>query len=81
MLPSAFVFGDIVRIVADTATEERGIAGGVGMVVGANVKAAAEAILGRRHNRGADYAVNAWFEARREQFWFHPELLEPAQPG
>src|SRR5690242_2367588 len=67
-------FCDKVRVRATPQTEQRGVAGLVGVVYGetrpsvTGVEAVGEVT--------SDYAVNVHFEGRAETFWFAPELLE-----
>jgi hypothetical protein len=72
------VGADRVRVRSTPETERLGLAGLVGEVMGETIPSSsgvAEVIGGA----AADYAINAWFEERREQYWFHPDLLEPAE--
>jgi hypothetical protein len=66
-----------VRVRSTPETEALGLAGLSGEVMGETRPSASrvEDIVG---GDGADYAINAWFEERREQYWFHPDLLEDA---
>jgi hypothetical protein len=68
----------LVRVRSTPETDRLGLAGLVGEVTGETIPSSSgvEEIIG---GATADYAINAWFEDRREQFWFHPDLLEAAQ--
>lgn len=66
-----------VRVKATPETEALGLAGLVGEVMG-ETKPSSSGVQDIVGGDAADYAINAWFEERREQFWFHPDLLEPA---
>jgi xanthosine utilization system XapX-like protein len=65
-----------VRVRSTPETEKLGLAGLLGEVMGETIPSSSgvDEVVG---GNDADYAVNAWFEERREQFWFHPDLLEP----
>jgi hypothetical protein len=65
-----------VRVRATSETEELGLAGLVGEVMGETTPSSSGVdVIG---GSGADYAINAWFDEKNEQYWFHPDLLEAA---
>jgi hypothetical protein len=71
---STISFGDNARVRATPLTRELGLAGMVGQVYGettpsiTNVEVIGESL--------EDYAVNVFFDERKESFWFAPELIE-----
>jgi hypothetical protein len=76
----ATVAADLVRVRVTAETERLGLAGLVGEVMGETIPSSSgvsEVVGGGEE----DYAINAWFEERQEQFWFAPGLLEPFGAG
>jgi hypothetical protein len=67
-----------VRVRSTPETNRLGLAGLVGEVMGETIPSSSGVteIVG---GTDSDYAINAWFEKRREQHWFHPDLLEPTE--
>jgi hypothetical protein len=65
----------LVRVRSTEETERLALAGLVGEVMGETRPSSSgvEDIIG---GSGADYAINAWFDEKDEQYWFHPDLLE-----
>lgn len=70
----------LVRVRSTPETDVLGLAGLVGEVMG-ETKPSSSGVGGIVGGDGGDYAINAWFDDRREQYWFHPDLLEPASGG
>jgi|SRR5215213_2823528 len=67
-------FGDNVRVRATPLTEELGLAGAAGQVYGETTPSVTNVeVIGEIQE---DYAINVFFEGRKESFWFAPELLE-----
>ena len=67
-------FGDNVRIRATPLTEKLGLAGQIGSIYGETAPSVTEVeVIGKVSD---DYAVNVMIEARREQLWFAPDLVE-----
>ena len=67
-----------VRVRSTGETAELGLAGLVGEVMGETIPSSSgvEEIIG---GSGVDYAINAWFDEKGEQYWFHPDLLEAVE--
>lgn len=71
---SVILFGDHVRVLATSVTEELGLAGGLGQVYGWTTPSQTYVeVIGETSE---DYAVNVFFDDRDEAHWFAPELLE-----
>src|SRR3954468_21122369 len=67
-------FGDNVRIRSSVDTELNGFAGLVGQVYGQTTPSVSGVeVIGELD---FDYAINVFFEDRRESFWFAPSLVE-----
>ena len=67
-------FGDNVRIRATALTEKLGLAGQTGSIYGETTPSVTGVeVIGEVTN---DYAVNVMIEAKGEQLWFAPELVE-----
>lgn len=67
-------FGDNVRVRATPLTQELGLAGTAGQVYGETTPSVTSVdVIGEIRE---DYAINVFFEDRKESFWFAPELLE-----
>jgi hypothetical protein len=66
-----------VRVRATPETEAAGYADLVGEIMGETIPSSSGVaeIVGTTEE---DYAINLWFEEKREQAWFAPELLSPA---
>lgn len=72
-------FGDNVRIRATPLTEQLGLAGQRGSIYGETTPSVTGVeVIGQVTN---DYAVNVMIEARREQLWFAPDLVEFVDHG
>ena len=70
----AISFGDNVRVLTTPLTRELGLAGMAGQVYGETTPSVTNAeVIGEV--RG-DYAIDVFFDERKESFWFAPELLE-----
>lgn len=74
------VAANLVRVRVTAETEQLGLAGLVGEVMGETIPSSSgvSEVVGVGDE---DYAISAWFEERREQFWFAPGLLEPFAEG
>jgi hypothetical protein len=67
-------FGDNVRIRSTPLTEKLGLAGQTGSIYGETTPSVTGVeVIGEAT---ADYAVNVMIEARGEQLWFAPDLVE-----
>jgi len=67
-------FGHLVRIVSTPATEQAGLAGLVGEVLGeTNPSVSGVPVIG---NPEDDFALNVHFQGREESRWFTVELVE-----
>ncbi len=67
-------FGDNVRIRVTKETEAAGVAGLKGQVYGETTPSVTGVqVVGSPSH---DFALNVYFEERREAFWFAPELVE-----
>jgi hypothetical protein len=67
-------FGDNVRIRSTPLTEKLGLAGQTGCIYGeTRPSVTGVEVIGEVTD---DYAVNVMIEARREQLWFAPDLVE-----
>jgi hypothetical protein len=67
-------FGDRVRIVSTPATVDAGVAGLVGSVFGeTKPSASGVAVIG---GAADDFALNVYFDERKESRWFTLELVE-----
>lgn len=70
----AISFGDNVRVRATPLTRELGLAGMAGQVYGETTPSVTSVdVIGVIRD---DYAINVFFEERKDSFWFTPELLE-----
>lgn len=70
----------LVKVRSTPETEQLGLAGLIRAVMGETIPSSSgvNEIIG---GSDEDYAINAWFEERDEQFWFAPDLLEPVAEG
>lgn len=67
-------FGDNVRVIATSDTEQLGLAGLVGQVYGHTTPSVTGVeVIGEVTD---DFAINVRIEDRDTDFWFNPELLE-----
>lgn len=67
-------FGDMVRIRTTPLTEKLGLAGHTGCIFGETMPSTSGVeVIGEVTG---DYAVNVMIEARDEQLWFAPNLVE-----
>lgn len=73
-------FGDRVRVRSTPLTEQLGLSGALGQVFGLTIpsKSDVDQIIG---DSKQDYAINVFFEDRKEQFWFREDLLEFTDHG
>jgi hypothetical protein len=76
---SGLSFGDNVRVRSTPETESSGIAGLSGTIYGETTPSvtgitAIGTLL-------SDYAINVFFEVRKESFWLAPELVEFVDHG
>ena len=70
-------FGDKVRVRLTPVTEEKGLAGLVGMVCGQTTPSITRGLIGEIVGEPKqDYAINVLFEDLGTSIWFAPELLE-----
>jgi hypothetical protein len=71
---SQISFGDNVRVASNALTARLGFAGLIGRVYGWTTPSHTEVeVIGESDQ---DYAINVFFEDRKEAFWFAPYLLE-----
>jgi hypothetical protein len=67
-------FGDNVRIRSSPETESKGLAGLTGQVFGQTTPTVSGVeVIGEA---SSDYAINVFFDDRKESFWFAPSLVE-----
>lgn len=67
-------FGDKVRVRFSTETESKGVAGLIGQVFGETTPSVTGVeVIGELTS---DFAINVFFEERKESFWFAPDLVE-----
>jgi hypothetical protein len=67
-------FGDHVRVRTTPKTQELGLAGVAGHVYGETTPSVTKVeVIGEILE---DYAINVFFEDRKESFWLTPELIE-----
>jgi len=67
-------FGDNVRVRSTPVTEERGLAGLVGQVLGFTTSSyRGVEVIG---DIETDFAINVRFDDRNEGYWFAPDLVE-----
>src|SRR5438105_4744518 len=77
--PVTPAFGDNVRIRSTELTQRLGFAGCAGSVYGETKPSVSGVeVIGEVKN---DFALNVMIDARREQFWFAPELVEFVDHG
>ena len=71
---STISFGDNVRVRASPLTQGLGLAGMIGQVYGETTPSVTNVeVIGEIQE---DFAINVFFDERKEAFWFAPELLE-----
>ncbi|MEQ8856775.1 hypothetical protein [Gimesia sp.] len=67
-------FGDHVRVLSASETDERGLAGKCGQVYGETTPSVTGVeVIGEARE---DYALNVFMEDLDSDFWFAPDLLE-----
>jgi len=79
MSDASLSFGDNVRIRSTPLTEKLGLAGQMGSIYGETTPSVTGVeVIGEVTN---DYAVNVMIEAKGEQLWFAPDLVELIDHG
>ena len=69
-----FSFGDSVKILNSTETDELGLSGKMGEVLGeTSPSSTGVSFIG---NAKDDYVINIAFEEPNAEYWFTPDLLE-----
>ena len=67
-------FGDNVRVLSSTETDEKNLSGKIGQVYGETTPSSTSVeVIGEVKD---DFAINVSFEDVGSEYWFAPELLE-----